>query len=71
MDKVAEQVEEKKRRNEYPYDGARKVESGDAKLLGELSQSAGTPDSNFHTFKLAEFKRTIAPLVNIFPEVEW
>jgi hypothetical protein len=49
-------------------DGARKMQGGDAKLLGESSQSAGTPDSELNTPKLAEFERTNAPLV---PEVKW
>jgi hypothetical protein len=44
MDKVAEQVEEKKGRGEYPYNGVRKEGCGDAESLGESSQSATTPN---------------------------
>jgi hypothetical protein len=44
MDKVAEQVEEKKRRGEYAYDGVRKERCGDAESLGKSSQSATTPN---------------------------
>jgi hypothetical protein len=44
MNKVAEQVEEKQRRGEYPYGGVRKEgkEAGSGSSVGESSQSAPT-----------------------------
>ncbi|KIM83279.1 hypothetical protein PILCRDRAFT_439061 [Piloderma croceum F 1598] len=45
MDKVAEHVEEKKRRGEYPYDDALKEGCRDTESPGESSQSARTPNS--------------------------
>ena len=38
MDNVTEQVEEKKRRGEYPYDGVKKEGCGDVEALRESSQ---------------------------------
>jgi hypothetical protein len=62
MDKVAEQVEEKKRRSEYPYNGVRKEGCGDAESLGESSRSATTPN---HKSAKVTFSDNYSPAITM------